>query len=133
MHAADAAGRQNLDARGRRDLHGRRDGRASERPRCQDRRDVADRHLGNPGLVREPLEKNVARADDGDAVVQRDRGRHHAERADLGFEGLRRGQVSRTRQPVRDDRRFERHHRHVRLERLRHLGRDREVHRRPVA
>src|SRR5205807_2116641 len=59
VHAADAAGRQDLDARGRRDLHGRRDGRAAERPRC--------------------------------------------------------------------------HHGHVRLERLRHLGRYREVHRRPVA
>src|SRR5439155_1016397 len=70
---ADAAGRQDLDAGGRRDLDGGGDGRSAERTRGQDGRDVADRDLGHPGLVREPLEKHIARADDRDTVVQPDR------------------------------------------------------------
>ena len=109
MHAADPAGRQHLDARGRGDLDGRGDGRATERTRGEDRRDIADRHFGDATLVREPLEQHLAGADDGDAVVQRDRGRHDAERADLRLERLRGGEVSWTRQAMRDDRRLECH------------------------
>jgi len=130
---ADAAGRQDLDAGGRRDLDRRGNSRSAERTRGQDGRDVADRDLGHPGLVREPLEKHIARADDRDTVVQRDRCGHHPECADLRLERPRGGQVARARQPVRDDGRFERDHRRIRFERFRDLGCDRELHRRPEA
>src|SRR5207249_10022115 len=50
---ADAAGRQDLDAGGRRDLDRRGNSRSAERTRGKDGRDVTDRDLGHPGLVRE--------------------------------------------------------------------------------
>ena len=133
MDAADPARRQHLNTRGRSDLNRCRDRGAAKRTRRQDGRDVADRDLRDAGLVREAIQKDVARTDDGDAVVERDRRRHHAECADLRLEGSRRDQVSRAREAVGDDRGFKRDDRSVRSERLRDLGRDRELHRRPEA
>ncbi len=124
MHAAEAAGREDPDARPRGQQRRGRHGRAAGHLPGHRDADVAAADLDH-GLVRgDALELAGHQADLRYAVDERDRGRGHALAGQDGLELPGGVQVARTRQAVRDDRRLERDDRRTGLQR----GADRRGH-----
>ena len=119
MHAADAAGGEDLDAGEVGDVHGRCDRRARSAVARRDRGEVAARGLDHAARQpRQPLDL-VARQADLEAPVEHgDRRRRGALVAHGVLEHQGRLEIGRKRHPMGDDRRLERDDRFVTGQRL---------------
>ena len=106
VHPAEPAGREYADARERRQVRGRGDGRRRTRTACLDDRKVAHARLREV-LVGDAPDALIVEADAGDAVEHRDRGGGHALIAEDRLEFARRLEIARAREPVGDDRGLE--------------------------
>jgi hypothetical protein len=112
VDAADPAGAHEPDAEQPADRQRAPDGGGAERALGQARPDVPGADLAGFLAGRgEPLQLGLAQPGHHLAVGQPDRGRHRPGRADLRLGGQRRGQALAVREPVRDQRGFQRHHR----------------------
>ncbi len=123
MHAADAAGGEDFDAREPGDKHRRRDRRARRALARRDQRQIAPRGLHHAAAeLAEPLDLLARKAHSQAPVDDRDRrgnGPHLAHRL---LDGSRRLDVARVGHAMRDDRRFERDDRPFGRARLGDLG-----------
>ena len=127
MHAADPAGREHADAGHRRDPHGGGDGGGAVVLARDQHGQVAHRCLGHARRLRHVLQLGLVQADLQPAAQHGDGGRQSAFVADDMLQGARGDHVAGIGHAVRDDGRFERHHRAALRQRIGDLRRDVEV------